>query len=167
METVIKATIIYVFLWMVLRLTGRRTVGQLSIFEFILLLIIGGATQRALTGEDYSLINAAILVITLLSLDVCMSLLERHSKLFAKITKGMPTVLVENGQPLPQRMHWARLTESEIMEAARRRHGLERLDEIKFAILETSGDISIIPADSRRKAPARKARAESKRPKQD
>lgn len=145
MDSVLKAIGVYFFLWALIRLTGRRAVGQLTIFEFVLFLIIGGATQRARTGEDYSFTNAFIIVTTLVLLEVGVSLLEGRFRLFGKLSKGVPIIIVEDGRPLLLRMKWARITEDEVMESARRHHGLERMDEIKFAILETSGAISVVP----------------------
>ena len=145
MDSVLKAFVIYVFLWAILRVTGRRALGELSVFEFVLFLIIGGATQRALTGEDYSLINAVIIVSTLALLDVTMTLLERRYKPFAKITRGVPMLVMADGHFMTGRMRWARVTEDQIMEAARLHHGLERPEDIRFAVLEASGKISIIP----------------------
>ncbi len=156
MDSVLKAVGIYLFLWLVIRISGRRAIGQLTIFEFVLLLIIGGATQRALTGEDDSLINAVVIVTTLVGMDIVVSLLEGRFKLFSKITRGVPMIIVEDGRPLLRRMLRARITEDEVMEYARRHHGLERMDEIKFAILEASGEISIVPQG---KTPARGRKA--------
>lgn len=145
MDSVLKAVAIYVLLWVVIRISGRRTLAQMTAFDLILLLIIGGATQRALVGQDYSLTTAFIVVTTLVSLDVGMSLMEIGSRGMAKILKGIPTILVEHGHKLEGRMRRARVTEEEILEAARHDHGIERLDQIKFAVLEASGKISIIP----------------------
>ncbi len=145
MDTIFKAVIIYLLLWIVIRLSGRRTLAQMTSFDLILLLIIGGATQRALTGEDYSLVNAFLLVMTLASLNVGMSLIETASPRLAKFITGTPTVLVEHGRFLHNRMRRARVTEHEILEAARYDQGIDQLDQIRFAVLEASGKISIIP----------------------
>jgi uncharacterized membrane protein YcaP (DUF421 family) len=78
-------------------------------------------------------------------MDIAVSFLERDVPSIGRILKGVPTVVVENGHVLSARLRRARLTEEEILEAARRNYGLERMDEIKFAIFEASGQISIIP----------------------
>ena len=103
MDSVIQAAIVYLLLWFVIRLTGRRALGQLSTFEFVLFLIIGGTVQRALLGQDYSLTNAIIVIATLVAIDVIVSLIERRSAFFSKIVRGVPTILVENGRPLESR----------------------------------------------------------------
>jgi uncharacterized membrane protein YcaP (DUF421 family) len=145
MDSVIKSAVVYFVLWLIIRATGRRTLGQLTVFDFILFLIIGGAAQRALTGQDYSLTHAFLIIATFVIIDVAVSFVERDAPSLAEILKGVPTIVVENGRVLRGRLRRARLTEDDVLEAARRRHGLETMDEIKFAILEVSGEISIIP----------------------
>jgi uncharacterized membrane protein YcaP (DUF421 family) len=76
---------------------------------------------------------------------VAVSFVERDAPRLAEILKGVPTIVVENGRVLRGRLRRARLTEADVLEAARRHHGLETMDEIKFAIFEASGEISIIP----------------------
>src|SRR5215831_370258 len=145
MDSVIKACIVYFVLWAIIRISGRRTLGEMSAFDFILFLIIGGSTQRAITGEDYSLINALILVSTFVVIEVILSLLDLRSPVMRRVFEGTPTVLVENGQLMTYRLQRTRVTQDNILEAARRLHGLARMDQIKFAILESTGKISIIP----------------------
>ena len=90
MDSVLKAAVVFLMLWAIVRVSGRRTLAQMTAFDFILFLIIGGATQRALIGQDYSLINALLVVTTIVSLDIGMSLLETRSKWMAKLLKGTP-----------------------------------------------------------------------------
>lgn len=144
MDTIFKAAFVYVFLWAILRLSGRRTLGEMTAFDFVLFLLIGSAMQRALTGQDYSLTNAVLIVVTLVIVDIALSFIRRDSPGLGKLLKGMPTIVVERGKPLTWRMKRARLTEDEILQTARR-HGIVSLDGIRYAILEASGDISIIP----------------------
>jgi uncharacterized membrane protein YcaP (DUF421 family) len=146
METIIKTVVVYFIVFLVLRLSGRRTLGQLTSFDLVVMLIIGGATQRALLGQDYSVTNAVLVVVTLVVIDVLISLIERDSRFAARIFNGSPMIVVEQGRVLHDRIRKARLTEAQILAAARRIHGIERLADIKFAILEASGAISIIPA---------------------
>ena len=145
MDSVIKAVIVYFVLWVIIRASGRRTLGQLTVFDFILFLIIGGAVQRSLMAQDYSLIHAFLVVATFVIVDVAVSFVERDVPSFGKILRGVPTIVVENGRVLRGRLRRARLTEDDVLEAARRRLGLERMDQIRFAIFEASGEISIIP----------------------
>ena len=145
MDSVIKAVIVYFVLWVVIRASGRRTLGQLTVFDFILFLIIGGAVQRSLMAQDYSLIHAFLVVATFVIVDVAVSFVERDVPSLGKILRGVPTIVVKNGRVLRGRLRRARLTEDDVLEAARRRLGLERMDQIRFAIFEASGEISIIP----------------------
>ena len=147
MDSVLKALLVYIVLWLLIRLSGRRTLAELSTFDFILFLIIGGATQRALIGQDYSLTNAFVVIATLIVIDILVGLVERDSRLFSKIIRGVPTILVDDGHLLTGRMRRARVTSDEILERARTLRGLEKLEQIKYAILEASGDISIIPRE--------------------
>ena len=126
----------------------------MTAFDFVLFLLIGGAVHRALTGQDYSLTNAFLIIATLIGIDVAMSFARRNWPDTAKVLKGVATIVVEDGQPLPWRMHRSRITVDDVLSAARRNHGLENLQQIKFAILEASGDISIIPYERRLASPA-------------
>jgi uncharacterized membrane protein YcaP (DUF421 family) len=149
MDTVIRSLVIYFLLWGLLRLSGRRTLGKLTSFDLVLLLVIGGVSQRALLGQDYSVTNALLVIVTLVLTDVALSLLQRDFPPLSKLFNGEPMIVVEEGRPLPGRLRRARLTAEQVLESARRIHGLERMDEIKYAILEASGEISIIPYPTR------------------
>jgi uncharacterized membrane protein YcaP (DUF421 family) len=107
-------------------------------------------------GQDYSLTTAFLVIVTFVLVDVLLSFIERDVPSVGRILKGVPTIVVENGQVLSGRLRRARLTEDEVLEAARHSHGLERMDQIRFAILEASGRISIIPraASDKPDAPA-------------
>jgi len=146
MDSVLKAVVVFFVLWGIIRISGRRTLGEMTAFDFVLFLIIGGSTQRAITGEDYSMTNALLLVATFVILDIGLSMLDLKWPFMRRVLNATPTILVDNGHLLVNRMRRARLTQEHILEAARRLHGLERMDQIKFAILEASGDISIVPA---------------------
>jgi uncharacterized membrane protein YcaP (DUF421 family) len=147
MDSVLRAAAIYVVLLIVFRISGRRTLSEMTSFDFVLLLIIGEATQQALLGEDFSLTNALLVIITLLTLDIAISMWKQHSSGAERFIEGVPTVLVEHGRPLKHLMDKARVREDEILEAARQTQGLERMDQIKFAVLEVSGGISVIPKE--------------------
>ncbi len=146
MDSVIKATVVFFALWAIIRVSGRRTLGEMTAFDFVLFMIIGGSTQRAITGQDYSLTNALLLVATFVALDIALSIVELKSPFFRRVLNAMPMILVENGYLMTERMKRARITQDNILESARRLHGLERIDQIKFAILESTGEITIVPA---------------------
>lgn len=145
MNPVLRGAAIYIFLLIVFRIMGKRSLSETTTFDFILLLIISEVTQQALVGEDNSLTAAFILIITLVTLDLSLSYLKEHFKLFGKFVEGTPLVVVEKGKPLKERMKKSRVENDDIMEAARLNFGLERMEQIKYAVLEKDGSISIIP----------------------
>jgi uncharacterized membrane protein YcaP (DUF421 family) len=147
MDAVLRAFAIYAVLLVLFRISGRRTLSQMTTFDFVLLLIIGEATQQALLGEDFSLTNACLVIVTLLAIDIGLSLLKARSPRLEKLIDGVPMIIVENGRVLKDRMDKSRIDESDVLEAARRLQGLERLDQIKFAVVEVSGGITIVPKE--------------------
>ncbi|TNC66284.1 DUF421 domain-containing protein [Rubellimicrobium roseum] len=145
MDAVLRGVSIYLIVLVVIRLSGRRTLGEMTAFDFVLLLIIAETTQQALLGEDFSITNAFLLVTTLVGIDILMSLLKQHFDLIDRFIDGVPMIIVENGRPLVDRLRKARLDEADVMQAARKLQGLERMDQIKFAVLEADGSITVIP----------------------
>ncbi|SFL60534.1 Protein of unknown function, partial [Azotobacter beijerinckii] len=122
------------------------TIAQFS--DTVRLMIIGEATQQALVGEDFSLINAIIVIVTLIAIDVGLSLVKLRFARIDALIEGTSTLIVEDGRPLKKRLSEARLREEDILLAARQSQGLERMSQIKYAILEKNGKISIIPYSS-------------------
>jgi uncharacterized membrane protein YcaP (DUF421 family) len=146
MDAVVRGASVYLLLMLIFRLAGRRTMAQMTSFDFVLLLIISEATQNAMIGDDYSLTNGGLVVLTLVGLDVLLSHVKRWYPAAEKWLDGKPTIIVEHGRPKLDVMNRARVDERDVMMAARETQGLERMDQIKYAVLETSGGISIIPA---------------------
>jgi uncharacterized membrane protein YcaP (DUF421 family) len=145
MDSVVRALVIYLFLLVLMRIAGRRTLSDMTTFDLVLLLVISEAVQPGLTGDNYSLTNAMILVLTLVGLDIALSLVKMRLPRVSAVLEGLPTVLVADGRPLEDRMRRARVRESDVLEAARVHAGLARMDQIQYAVLEASGQISIIP----------------------
>lgn len=133
---------------LVFRLSGKRTLAQTTPFELVLLLIISEVTQQALVGEDYSITTSLILITTLIGVDLLFSMIKHKWKGFEEVTEGSPLVVVANGKLLQNRSRKSRVSEEDVLEAARNLHGLERLDQIKYAVLELDGTISIIPKET-------------------
>lgn len=148
METILRALAVYFTLLVVLRLSGKRSLAQITTFDFVLVLIIGQTTQQALIGDDYSITTALLLILTLVGVDLVLSLLQLRLPRLDRWLDGTPLVILEEGRLLRDRMRQSRVDEGEILMAARERHGLQRLDEIQYAVLERSGGISIIPKRS-------------------
>ena len=145
MDSVIRGTVIYLFLMIIFRFSGKRTLSQVTTFDFLLLLIISETVQEALVDDDHSMTHAALLVITLVGLDIGLSLIKRWWKTGEKIMDDIPLVIVEDGRLLEERSRKCRVDLGDVLHAARESQGLERLDQIKYAVLERSGGISIVP----------------------
>jgi uncharacterized membrane protein YcaP (DUF421 family) len=154
MESFMRGASVYFVLLILFRLAGRRTLAQLTNFDFVLLLIIGEAVQNGLLGNDFSLTNAFLTVLTLISLDIVFSLFKQYVPTLEKIADGVPFIIVDHGKMLEDRMNRSRVDAGDVLEAAREKMGLERMDQIKYAVLEKSGEISIIPMDEWRKGAA-------------
>ncbi|MBT2339886.1 MULTISPECIES: DUF421 domain-containing protein [Pseudomonas] len=144
MDSVLRAAAIYLALLVLFKIAGRRSLAEITTFDFVLLMIIGEATQQALLGDDFSLTNSLMVIVTLIAIDVGLSLLKLRSRRVSQLIDGGPTIIVEDGRILRGRMRHARLVEEDIMEAARSSQGIETLDQIKFAIIERNGKISVI-----------------------
>ncbi|MGE0468284.1 MAG: DUF421 domain-containing protein [Nitrospira sp.] len=147
MDPVIRSAAVYVALLVFLRLAGRRTLIQMTSFDFVLLLIIGEATQNALLQNDSSVTNALLVVLTLISLDIAFSYIKQRVPIVARWIDGVPMIIVWDGRPLTDLMVKARVSEVDVLTAARESQGLERMEQIKYAVLETTGSISIVPRD--------------------
>jgi uncharacterized membrane protein YcaP (DUF421 family) len=145
MDSILRGAAIYLFLLVLFRLAGKRTLSDVTTFDFVLLLIISEATQQALLGEDFSLTNAFLVILTLIGLDIAISLWQQRWPRLGKWIEGVPLVIVEDGRPLHERMQRSRISEEDVLTAARERQGLARMDQIRYAVLERSGGISIIP----------------------
>ena len=148
MDSVIRALVVYLVLLLIFRVSGKRTMSETTPFDMVLLLILSETVQEALIDDDHSITNGVILVMTLVMADVGISFLKKSKKI-ERFIEGTSLIIVEDGKPLKDRMKQERIDESDILEAAREKQGLERMDQIKFAVLEKSGTITIIPRESK------------------
>lgn len=155
MESVLRAAALYAVLLVLFRVSGRRSLKETTPFDLVLLLIIGEATQQALLGEDFSLTNAVVVVTTLLLIDIGLSLLKERSGGLARALDGVPTLLVADGRPIGDRLHRARVDINDVLEAARDKQGLYALEQIRWAVLEADGTITIVPREGGGGGPAR------------
>jgi uncharacterized membrane protein YcaP (DUF421 family) len=145
MDAVIRALVVYAFLLLVFRLAGKRTLAQTSSFELVLLLIISETVQQAMVSDDHSVTNGFLLSLTLVSITIALSWIKQH---FPKVDRWLeeePLIILENGKPYKHRMDKVRVDEREILHAARKLQGINSLSEIKYAILESDGEITIVP----------------------
>jgi uncharacterized membrane protein YcaP (DUF421 family) len=140
-----RTALMYAFLLVLIRLSGKRTLAEVTVFDFITLLVMSEATQQALTGNDFSVTNAMIVVLTLVVLNRGMDFFSARNKTADRVLNGQPTILIENGRVLEHELRHAEVDHGDILEHARQTQAIERLDQIKWAILERDGSISIIP----------------------
>jgi uncharacterized membrane protein YcaP (DUF421 family) len=145
MESVIRALCTYFFLLLVFRIAGKRSLAEMSSFELVILLIISETTQEAMIDSDPSMTNAGIAIITLIAAGIAMTVLKERWPRLQTFVAGRPVLLIENGEIMHERLKEARIGIDEIMVSARSNHGLERVADIKHAILEAGGGISIVP----------------------
>jgi uncharacterized membrane protein YcaP (DUF421 family) len=145
MDAVLRATVIYVFLLVLIRISGRRSLAQMTPFDLVLLLIVAEATQQGLLGNDFSVTNAFLVITTLVGLDVIITFLAHRSQWLDRWVNGLPLVLIEDGRVIDDRLQKARIDPEDILQRARETQGLERMEQIKYAVLERGGGISIIP----------------------
>lgn len=145
MDLVVRAAVIFAVLFIVMRIAGNRQFSEMTSFDIILIIVIAEVTGNSLSGQDYSITASIVVIITLVSLDILVSWLKVRSKRFDKVAEGVPILLLENGRPIRENLKKERVDEGDILEAARQAHGLERLEQIRYAVLEKGGAISIIP----------------------
>jgi len=146
MDSVLRGLIVYFFLLVVFRISGKRTLSQTTSFDLVLLLIISETTQQAMVDNDHSITNGFLLIITLVGTSILLATLKQFFPRLDLLLEGQPVIVVDKGKLLHEIMNKARVDEEDILSAARMNHGLERLDQIKYAILERDGEISIVPA---------------------
>lgn len=145
MEVVLRATAVYLLLLLLFRLSGKRTLAQLTTFDLILVLIISEAVQQALLADNPSIIGAVLVIVTLIGLNRVSDYLSWRSPLVSRLVNDWPVVLVEDGVPNEEPMARYRVTREDILEQARATQAVERMAQIRYAVLERTGAISIIP----------------------
>ena len=150
MNPVLRGVAVYLFVYIIFRILGKRSLSEITTFDFVLLLIISETTTDALMGEDYSLIACFIMVCTLVGIDYLFSIMKEKWNWFQVASEGAPLVIVDDGRPLLKRMEKSKVDEDDVMEAARLTQGLQHMTEIKYAVLERDGSISIVPKQKNR-----------------
>ena len=145
MDSVVRGLLVYFFLLVIFRISGKQTLSQMTSFDLVLLLIISETTQQAMVNNDHSMTNGFLLIITLVGTTVILATLKEFFPRLEAVMDGQPVIIVDQGQLLRRVMQKSRVDEEDILAAARKQQGLERLDQIKYAILERDGKISIIP----------------------
>ena len=147
MDIAIRGVAIFLFIYLLTRVIGRRELSSLQPFDLILLIVLGDSVQQGLTQDDYSVTGAAIAVATIASLQVATSWLSFRFRRLRPLLDGEPIVVVQDGRPIEQNLRRERLTLEEVMEEARQQQ-IGSLDDVQWAVLETSGTISFIEKKS-------------------
>lgn len=143
METVIRVAFIYAFILVTLRLIGKREVSQLTPLELIMLILIPELVSQALVREDFSMTNAVVAVTTLMSLVYLTSVVTYRFRRVGELVEGKPSLLAVRGEPIVETMDRERISSEEIA-SEMRRAGIEKIGDVKWAVLETGGKIAFI-----------------------
>ena len=147
MSSILRAAAVYLFLLLVFRLAGKRTLNQITTFDAVLLLIISEAIQQAMLDNDNSVTNAFLIVVTLVGIDIVLSVCKQRFRAVERVIDGLPVLVVDDGEVQHKSMEKERVDEADVLAAARSHHGLERLDQVKYAVLEPSGQITVVPTE--------------------
>ena len=144
MDLAIRATVLFLFVYLLTRIIGRRELSSLEPFDLILLIVMGDAIQQGLTQDDYSVTGAFIVVGTFAILQVTISFLSYKFPLVRPALDGEPIIVVQDGKLIERNMRRERLTVEELLVEARGQQ-VTSVEQIAWAVLETNGTISIIP----------------------
>jgi uncharacterized membrane protein YcaP (DUF421 family) len=143
MDIVLRAAFLFAVLLLITRIIGKRELSTLQPFDLILLVVVGDAVQQGLTQDDYSVTGAVLVIGSIAVLQVFVSYLGFKFPRLRPVLEGEPVVLLQDGKAIDRNLRRERLTHDELTEAARKNQ-IESLDEVKWAVLETSGEITFI-----------------------
>jgi uncharacterized membrane protein YcaP (DUF421 family) len=147
MDLAIRATVLFLFVFLLTRIMGKRELSSLQPFDLILLIVMGDAIQQGLTQDDYSVTGAVIVVGTFTILQVLLSFLSYKFPKLRPALDGEPIVVVQDGKPIEKNLKRERLTVAEVLVEARCQQ-VTSMEDIAWAVLETSGKISVVPKKS-------------------
>jgi uncharacterized membrane protein YcaP (DUF421 family) len=143
MDLAIRTVVIFFFIYLLMRIVGRRELSSLEPFDLILLVVLGDSVQQAVTQDDYSVTGAFIVVSTIALLQVFLSYLNFRVPRLRPIIDGEPIVIVQDGNVIEGNARRERLTLDDIAEAARLQQ-IASLEDVQWAVLETSGELTFI-----------------------
>ena len=143
---VLRATAIYALVMVLVRVSGKRAVGQFTPFDLVLLILIGNAVQNGINGGDNSLTGAAIMATTLVALNYLVAFVTSRSRAAEKVVEGVPVVLARDGRLFRSVLRRELVSEDDFREALRM-NGVEDVTGVQLALLETNGSISVVPKD--------------------
>lgn len=144
MDIVIRAAVVFFLILLLTRIVGRRELSSMEPFDLILLVVIGDLVQQGVTQQDNSITGAALAIATIALLTVAVALVSARSRRLRRVFEGAPIVLVSDGQVVEPNLRRERLTIEELAAEARLQQ-VASLDDVRYAVLETSGKISVIP----------------------
>ena len=144
MEIVVRALVVFLFLWIVTRAVGRSTLGELSTFELLLYVTMGDLVQQGVTQQDYSVTAAVLAVGTFALLTVALSWLQWRVPSTRSWVSGRPVLVFRHGEVLEKAMKSQRLAVADLLVAAREQ-GIRRTSDIEFAVLKADGRLSFFP----------------------
>jgi uncharacterized membrane protein YcaP (DUF421 family) len=147
-DVALRTAIVYLFLVVAIRLSGKREVGQMSVLELIVVLIISDAVQNSMVGENTTIWGGLVAVLTLLGLDYGLKALTARSRRLRTAIEGEPRLLVRDGRMLERALREENI-EPQQVRAAMREHGFTDLTDVRLAVLETDGSISVIGRDDK------------------
>lgn len=142
LEFIIRATAIFLFVLLLLRIGGKRQIAQMSPTEFISILLISNAVQNSMNGGDNSLTGGLILAATLIAISVAISYMTFKSKRVSKIFEGSPVLLVHRGKMIDKHLHAERITHDELISMLKRQN-IHNLNDIRNAVLEPDGNLTV------------------------
>jgi uncharacterized membrane protein YcaP (DUF421 family) len=142
---VVRTAVVYLLILLGLRLAGKREVGQMTMFDLVVLLLIANAVQNAMVGPDTSLAGGVIAAIVLLALNAVVAQLRLRWPRLRRLVEGSPTLLVLHGEVIAGNLRREGL-DQETLEEALREHGIAEVSEVEMAVLEIDGSISVVPA---------------------
>jgi len=145
-EIFIRTASIYLLILIGVRLSGKREVGQMTPFDLTLLLLLSNAVQNAMTGPDTSLIGGVVAASTLLLLNYLVGTLSGVNRKFRRVVQGEPSLLIHDGQPIPEHMAREHVSMDELQRALRE-HGIAQCSDVALAVLEVDGSISCLKYD--------------------
>jgi uncharacterized membrane protein YcaP (DUF421 family) len=143
MEIVLRASVIFLFVWLVTKALGRRELAQMSSFELVLLIVVGDLVQQGATQDDRSLGGAALAVSTIALWILAMSFVATKSERAARVLEGVPVVIISAGRLLPDALRANRLSEDEVTQEARNQ-GIDDLARVRVGVLEPDGRFSFL-----------------------
>jgi uncharacterized membrane protein YcaP (DUF421 family) len=143
-EVALRTSVVYLALYLGLRLAGKRELGQMTVFDFVLLLLIANAVQNAMVGADTSLAGGLVAAAILLLLNRLVAWLRLRSPGLRELLEGLPTILVSHGELMAANLRQEGLDEAQV-KTALREHGIRDLGEVELAVLEIDGSISVVP----------------------